>query len=328
METAMTDVGIVLIGRNEGARLRACMASLGPLVSRAVYVDSGSTDGSVEAARALGVHVVLLDTTVPFTAARARNAGFEALMTLAPVPAFVQFVDGDCQIVGGWIEAARTFLLAHPTVAVVCGRRREISPDATIYNAMCDREWDTPVGEALACGGDCLVRCDAFLQVGGYAPDLIAGEEPEMCLRLREAGWSIWRIDAEMTRHDADITRFSQWWRRSVRAGHAYAEVAARHKHSQKRIWARNVQRAVFWGGALPLATVAGAAVLHPAALAIFAAYPLQMVRIAGRSGPGHRRNWTEAFFLVLGKFAEMRGIATYTINRFSRRRQGLIEYK
>ncbi|MCX8996220.1 glycosyltransferase [Rhizobiaceae bacterium BDR2-2] len=328
MHSAVEDVGVVLIGRNEGARLTACMASLGPLASRSVYVDSGSTDGSVEAARRMGLTVVLLDAGTPFTAARARNAGFAELMRTAPALDFVQFVDGDCRIAAGWIEKARAFLLNRDDAAIVCGRRRERFPDASIYNAICDREWDTPVGEAIACGGDCLVRSSAFRAVGGYAPDLIAGEEPEMCLRLREAGWSIWRIDAEMTLHDAALTHFFQWWRRSVRAGHAYAEVAARHRTSPKRIWSQNVRRAVLWGGLLPLLAVSGSLAIHPAFLALLAAYPLQIARLAVRSDLPRPDNWRHSFFMVIGKFAEMQGVCAYYLNRLCNRRQTLIEYK
>lgn len=141
-------VGAVVIGRNEGARLIACLTSLQDHVGRIVYVDSGSNDGSQDAARKLGVHVVDLDVSVPFTAARARNAGLAALMAETDPPALVQFVDGDCTLDAGWIAVARAFLQEHAEVAVVCGRRRERFPDASLYNRLIDLEWDTPVGEA------------------------------------------------------------------------------------------------------------------------------------------------------------------------------------
>lgn len=70
--------GVVVIGRNEGERLRQCLRSLLPTVV-AVYVDSGSTDGSAKWARDNGAEVVDLDASVPFTAARVRNAGFQRL---------------------------------------------------------------------------------------------------------------------------------------------------------------------------------------------------------------------------------------------------------
>ena len=203
-----------MIGRNEGARLVACLASLTGQVRRLVYVDSGSTDGSVMAARAAGAEVVVLDMALPFTAARARNAGL-AVLADAP-PEFVQLVDGDCAVQPGWIAAALAGFAAHPAAVVLCGRRRERFPEASVYNALADREWNTPIGPALTCGGDALMRFDAVQTVGGYDPRLIAGEEPDLCLRLRAKGGEVWRIDAEMTLHDAAMTKIdatsSSFW--------------------------------------------------------------------------------------------------------------------
>ncbi|MBN9439286.1 MAG: glycosyltransferase family 2 protein [Bosea sp.] len=321
-------LGIVVIGRNEGERLVACLDSLGALAANAVYVDSGSSDGSVEMARAKGAAVVDLDLAKPFTASRARNAGFAALQERLPDLAFVQFVDGDCRLAAGWLDRAAAFLRGRDDVAVVFGRRRELHPERSVYNRMCDREWDVPIGEALECGGDTLIRAEAFRQVGGYADELIAGEEPDMCVRLRSAGWRIWRIDAEMTLHDAAMTRFGQWWLRSVRSGHAFAEVSRRHADSPFGIWKRSTSRALIWGLALPVAAILGAAWLHPALLLLLLAYPLQVARIALRSGGSKPESWLNAGFATLGKFPEMQGVARFYLSRLSGRRRKLIEYK
>ncbi|MEY4305143.1 MAG: hypothetical protein RIT52_1318 [Pseudomonadota bacterium] len=314
--TGLSVVDAVVIGRNEGARLVACLASLTGQVRRLVYVDSGSTDGSVKAAQAAGAEVVVLDMEQPFTAARARNAGLAVLADNPPE--FVQLVDGDCAVQPGWIAAALAGFVAHPAAVVLCGRRRERFPEASVYNALADREWDTPVGQALACGGDALMRFTAVQAVGGYEASLIAGEEPDLCRRLRAAGGEIWRIDAEMTLHDAAMTRFSQWWKRAVRAGHAFAEGAARHGFSH---WGAETRRALIWGAALPVGIVV-AEVIHPAAWLIGLAYPLQLLRLARREG------WVWATFSLLGKFAEARGAIGYYLMRLRGKRAGLIEYK
>src|SRR6476620_796178 len=148
----LQQVGLVAIGRNEGQRLHQCLCSVIGKVAHVVYVDSGSTDGSVEMARSLSVDIVELDLSIPFTAARARNAGFTHLLQVNPQIEFVQFVDGDCEVVEGWLERAQQELESQPKVAVVCGRRRERFPNHSIYNRLCDMEWNTPVGEAKACG--------------------------------------------------------------------------------------------------------------------------------------------------------------------------------
>lgn len=314
--TSDATVDAVVIGRNEGARLLACLAALQGRVRRLVYVDSGSTDGSVAAATAAGAEVVALDMAQPFTAARARNAGLSHLAS--DPPDFVQMVDGDCALQPGWISAALAAFAAHPAAVVVCGRRRERFAQASVYNALADREWDTPIGPARACGGDALMRYAAVQAVGGYDPGLIAGEEPDLCLRLRAKGGEIWRIDAEMTLHDAAMTRFSQWWRRAVRAGHAFAEGCARHGFDH---WGLETRRALIWGAGLPIAIVL-LGLWHPAGWLLALAYPAQVIRLARRGG------WAWGLFSVIGKFAEARGALGFYASRLRGQRRGLIEYK
>lgn len=319
MQRPKPTVDAVVIGRNEGERLRACLTSLAGQVRQVVYVDSGSTDGSAEMAAERGARVITLDLSQPFTAARARNAGWRAL---APAPPdFVQFVDGDCAVQADWVGQALAAFADHPRAVVICGRRRERFPAASVYNRLADDEWNTPVGKALACGGDALIRFAALRAVGGYREDLIAGEEPELCLRLRQAGGEVWRIQAEMTLHDAAMTRFSQWWQRSRRAGHAFAEGAALHGAGPDRHWRAETRRALIWGAALPAAIVAGGLIWSPL-WALSLIYPLQVARLASRRGVV----W--AFFTVIGKLAEAAGVIGYWLDRLRGRRRGLIEYK
>ena len=319
----MSRVAVVIIGRNEGARFEACLASLPEGLARVIYVDSGSTDGSVELARAHGAEVVALDLDQPFTAARARNAGLEQLQ--AGEVAFVQLIDGDCALRDGWVEAAVAALDANPKLAVVCGRRRERHPEASLYNRLCDWEWDTPIGPAKACGGDAMMRLEALQEVGGYNDALIAGEEPELCVRLRQAGWLVERLSAEMTWHDAAMTRFGQWWKRTRRAGHAFAEGAALHGAPPERHWVRETRRALGWGVALPVLAVLGA-LWCPWVLALLLAYPAQVIRLAIKDGGAGR--WERAVFTVLGKIPEGLGAVGYYLGRLSGKRRRIIEYK
>ncbi len=323
MSRSTMPVGAVAIGRNEGTRLIGCLASLSEQADRVVYVDSGSTDGSVAAARARGVEVVELDLDTPFTAARARNAGRARLGEILPEAGLIQFVDGDCELRAGWIETAAARLAGDPHLAVVCGRRRERHPDATPWNRMIDREWDTPVGPARACGGDALMRLAAFDAVDGFDPTLIAGEEPELCVRLRRAGWRIERIDAEMTLHDAAMTRMGQWWTRARRAGHAYAEGAAMHGRPPERHKVAELRRALIWAVAIPLAICLLALAISPWALLLLLVYPAQILRLRARG-----EDWISALFMTMGKFPEAQGAGDYALRRLTRRGARLIEYK
>ena len=317
-------VGAIAIGRNEGARLIRCLSSLKAAGTEPiVYVDSGSTDGSVEAAKAAGAHVLELDMARPFTAARARNEGLALLGQIDPDGTEVQFVDGDCELREGWLEAAQSALNAADDIAVVCGRRRERFPEKTLWNRLIDAEWDTPVGEATSCGGDALMRRAALADVGGYRNDLIAGEEPEMCFRMRAKGWRILRIDAEMTWHDAAMTRFGQWWKRNRRAGHAFAENATLHGKSPERFRVAQTRSVLIWGALLPALALLGALLISPWALFLLLAWPLQALRMAAR-GMALDRAW----FITIGKLAEAQGALGFFWGRLTNRRSAIIEYK
>lgn len=327
----MSDVGAVVIGRNEGSRLVRAIASVRAQDVPIVYVDSGSSDGSVAAARGAGVEAVALDATRPFTASRARNAGFARLRELHAELRYVQFVDGDCEVSDGWIAQAVAFLDGRSDVAVVAGRLTERDRGASVYNTLCALEWERPIGEISACGGIFMARAAAFADIGGFNENVPAAEDDELCLRLRGKGWRIWSIDVDMARHDAAMTRFSQWWRRARRAGCAYAQGAAMHGHTADRHFVRDVRRIWFWAALLPLLAVVPAWWTRGWSLLVLLAYPLQAVRIYLS---GRRRGWIArdarlyAIFTVLGKWPGLLGVLEFYRRRSAGARQRPIDYK
>jgi GT2 family glycosyltransferase len=326
------NIGLVIIGRNEGERLRRCLQSSLGHTAYAVYVDSGSTDGSVALARSMGVDVVQLDTTIPFTAARARNAGVHRLVEQNANIPFVQFVDGDCEIDPAWWETAASRLEARPELAVVCGRRRERFPDASPYNRMCDLEWNTPTGDAAECGGDSMMRLEYFQSVKGFNDSLIAGEEPELCLRLREKGWKIERLDAEMTLHDAAMTHFKQWWRREKRTGYAFAEGAALFGNTPERFRVRNARRNWFWGLIVPLLAIVPAWWTRGWSLVLLLQFPIQWLRLYHHCRTAKKLSSSDArlysTFCLFAKFPQVGGQIKYLLARLTRQPSKLIEYK
>jgi GT2 family glycosyltransferase len=327
MAGVIAKVGTVVIGRNEGERLKRCLNSLS-FASTVIYVDSGSSDDSARWAADNGAHVIELDMSVPFTAARARNAGFRRLCEIAPEVAFVQFVDGDCEISQGWLEGALTFLISHPEIGVLSGVLRERHPDSSIYNWLCDLEWNGTVGDVHECGGIAMMRTTALLAVGAFRDELIAGEEPELCVRLRAAGWRVWRLDTNMAIHDAAMMHFSQWWKRNVRSGHAAAEGAYLHGSGPDRFRVWECRRTWLWGLLLPLICLPLTLAYWPWGLAAWLIYPLQTLRQTARnSGPLSHRV-TLALYQVLGRFPEAVGQIKFIGNRVLGRRSQLIEYK
>ena len=331
MEKDRRKLGCVVIGRNEGPRLDLCLRSLGHHSRRTVYVDSGSTDDSVTIARHQGVEVLELDMSIPFTAARARNAGFQKLLTLHSDIQFIQFLDGDCELAEPWLNVACNYLTQHPKTAIVFGRARERFPKASVYNLLCDIEWDGSPGPAQYCGGNAMMRIEPLIAVDGFNPSLIAGEEPDLCLRIRRHGWTIERIADDMMTHDAALLKFRQWWARSKRTGYAYAEGAWNHGGGPERHWVKEAIRVWVYGLVIPL--IVGAMLRSSGgwSLLLLGIYPWSTWRAyqscldLGRSSYEARQF---ALFCTLAKFAQLSGTIRFHRLRFLGRSSTLIEHK
>lgn len=327
-------VAVVVIGRNEGSRLLRCLRSVQKMAGWAdgqelVYVDSASVDGSAEAAAQLGARVVRL-CEGPHTAARARNSGWREVA--AP---FILFLDGDTIVDPDFVASALA-VFKDPAVAVVCGHRREILSRATRYDRVLDLDWIDRAGQVEFCGGDALVRRAALEAVGGYNDGLIAGEEPELCARLRAHGAVIIRLDQQMTWHELGLTRWEQYWKRAVRTGHAYAEVSARCAHLPGALWTAtaraHVRWALGWVGGTVLCLTAAYLWRNP----VLALVPVGLFLAAAiRTAVRNRwkcSDWTT--LLLYGLHAHLQhlpiviGQLKYRWARCLGRRNELIEYK
>ena len=322
-----TAFGVVVIGRNEGERLKQCLRSLGA-AHAIVYVDSGSTDGSAQWVRDQGFDVVDLDMCIPFTAARARNAGFRRLRKSNPKLAFVQFIDGDCELDANWPQEATRFLTTHSRVAAVCGRLRERYPNRSVYNWLCDREWNGPVGKIDSFDGNVMIRADALEDVGGYREEVIAAEENELSLRIRSAGWTIFRIANPMGLHDAAMTHFLQWWRRTVRAGYAFAQGMYLHGAAPEHHFVWESRRALSWGVVMPITCLVIGLSFGGWAWTAWLIYPAQFLRQTIRNSGPVKERVTVAFFELLARFPEGWGQLKFAYDQFLKRQPQLIEHK
>ncbi len=325
-------IGVVVIGRNEGERLIRSLDSVVGKSHKVVYVDSGSTDGSCEAARERGVEVVELDLSIPFTAARARNAGFERLLQTASEVKFVQFIDGDCEVIPGWIEAAAETLEKQPDVVAVCGYRKERYPERSVFNRICDVEWHMGVpGLTPNFGGDVMIRSDALAQVGGYDNSVIAAEDDELGVRLRQAGGKILRIDHESTWHDADMHSLSQWWRRAKRCGYGYAQVSSLHGAPPERKFVKALSRTLLWGLIIPVTALALLYPTYGLSGIIFGRYLLSAIQVTYKTqNRGFSRADSRAWGLscAASAFPETQGAIKFYLDRLQNKQHQIIEYK
>ena len=330
---AIPALSVVVIGRNEGERLVRCLESVramagigGPV--ELIYVDSASTDGSPDRAAALGATVITVQPERP-SAALGRNAGWRAAH--APL---VLFLDGDTILHPRFVvDSLPEF--ANPQVAVVWGHRREIHPEASLYNRVLDLDWIYPPGPSEFCGGDALMRRAALAEVDGFDATLIAGEEPDLCQRLRARGGLILHVDRPMTGHDLAMTHGRQYWRRAVRAGHAYAEVAARFRHTDTPLWDREVRRNRIHAGVLLLTLLAGIVgalcgrFIIP--LLVIGLWLALALRTAVKVGWKSRDPLTRFLYGVHSHVQQIPilvGQLGYYRDRWRGRQRGLIEYK
>ena len=321
---AMDNVGVVVIGRNEGERLTPCLNSILHCGIPCVYVDSQSTDSSVETAKKMGVETVVLDDSSPINASRARNTGFSHIIERHPSLVYIHFIDADCELNDDWLQSACEVLDVQQDVSIVVGRLHEKYRNDAIYMRLCDIDWYIKPGYTHKCGGIFTVRRQVYAELDGFDTSLIAGADPEFCHRLGQTGGKILVIDADMGTHDSAMTKFSQWWKRATKVGYAYANGSQ---------WAgKQVKSLLVWGVAVPLLITLMSVFLSSWLLLLWLIYLIQIVRVFASDidiGTSSRYDrFLYSSFCILAKFPQAKGALTYYVKRFLGKRQKLIEYK
>jgi glycosyltransferase involved in cell wall biosynthesis len=322
----MPKVGVVVIGRNEGQRLELCLESILRTQVPCVYVDSQSTDDSVAEAKKRAVTAVVLDDSSPINASRARNTGFEVLVEKYPDLDYVHFIDADCELDFAWLPKAIAVLDKMPSIAIICGRLHEKYRNKSIYMRLCDMDWYVPAGSIARCGGIFTVRKGVFSELGGFDTTLIAGADPEFCLRLTAKGGEILALNADMGTHDSAMYHFSQWWHRCTKVGFGYANGA------KWGSWQKQARSSLVWGALLPVLILVCSFSISPFFLGLIVLYFIQIFRIyksnidIGTSDAYDK--YLYAQFCVLAKFPEARGVIRYFVNSVKGKQQKIIEYK
>jgi len=238
-------LSVIVIGRNEGQRLKRCLDSVNQITYpknqlEVIYVDSQSSDGSLELAASKGIKTATVSHS-KLTAALARNIGWNMAEGK-----YIFFLDADTVIYPDFISKALSEF-DNPKIGVVSGHLRELNPHASIFNLIFDIDWD--ISARHYCGGNALIRREALEKVRGYNSDLIAGEEPEMCERLKAQGFLVKHISEPMALHDLHMHTFSQYWKRCFRSGYAYASIASAFKKTSFDLWRKESRHNFIKGG-------------------------------------------------------------------------------
>ena len=330
---AINTLSIVVIGRNEGQRLARCLESVRAMQNvrktQLIYVDSASTDGSPELASRYGAEVIVINPERP-TAASGRNAGWRRA-----TGEFILFLDGDTVLHPEFPRAAFEAMAFSDRICAVWGHRRELTPGQSLYNRVLDLDWVYRPGFTDACGGDVLMRRAALAEAGGFDDQLIAGEEPELCRRLRGHGYVILHIDHPMTRHDLHITRWSQYWKHALRAGYAYAQISDRFRSTPDAFWLADARRELVLGCFWPFSLLAALAVSvrygYIPLILWLAVFVVAVFRSAWKAR-WKCTNWVTLFLYGIHSHLQhvpiLCGQLQYTLDKRGRRQRPLIEYK
>jgi glycosyltransferase involved in cell wall biosynthesis len=308
-------LGAVVIGRNEAQKLPRCLSSVLGSAAPIIFVDSGSEDGSADLARTMGVDVVELDRSTPFSVARARNAGFTRALHLDPNVDFIQFIDADSEVIHPWFTLARNALVEHPDVAIVYGRVCERDPDRSLYARLYQAEFEVQFSEPDVCGGMAMMRVAAVRQVHGFNAAMVGFEDFELSVRLRRVGWRVLRLDADMAVHEAAMNRAAQWCQRQLRSGYARGQEVALRGRTPQRYGVRECISIWFWGLLLPVLAVTSSGPTHGFSLLLLAAYPalfLRVYRRVQRRGAADADAALYAASCVFGKFPQVVGLARF----------------
>jgi GT2 family glycosyltransferase len=325
----LPQLAIVVIGRNEGERLRGCIDALIQSTHQIVYVDSGSTDGSVQMARSRAITVIELDMSKPFSAARARNVGFAKVRQAYPDASFVQFVDGDCFVEAQWLTTGVHLLQSRPDWVAVFGKLTERFPEKSIYNYFSQMTWNPHAEGAVDyVGGNLMVRVDAVEKIGGFREHFTVCEDHDLAIRLRSHGGTIWYTPVPMATHDLAVYAFGPWWTRAARGGYGHGLIVSHHAKTPGRPHHREWMRCWFWGLGVPLLSVAGVWALGWIGLAPLLLYPVSFVRMYLRPRDQNGGDARYAGLTLTSHIAEMVGQVEFLFDKWRGKQAKLIEYK
>ncbi|WP_288356586.1 glycosyltransferase family A protein [uncultured Cycloclasticus sp.] len=318
------EVGVVIIGRNEGERLILCLESVLNAGVPCVYVDSQSKDNSVAEAESRKVTTVVLDDSSPINASRARNTGFDLLVANNSDLEFVHFIDADCELDENWLGHAVSKLKSSKEVAIICGRLHEKYKFKNIYTRLCDIDWYIRPGNIRACGGIFTVKRTVFSKMNGFDETLIAGADPELCYRVCGANYKIFCLPFDMGTHDCNMENFSEYWKRSVKTGYAYISRMSLGESYKP------VLSACIWGAIIPL-VVFFLSLFNVQFLWLLLIYLVQCVRVflkfKNQPFPVYSK-CVYSVFCMIGKFSETIGVLRFKYNSIMSVDQGIIEYK
>lgn len=201
--------------RNDARRLARCLASIhatcGTHPCELIVADNGSTDDSVEVARAAGARVLVLPG---LRVSVVRNTA--AADARSPLLAFI---DADHALGPTWLPAALAVM--EDSGVTAAGAQYHPPPDGTWVQRMYDRLRRHQPGTrdtGWLPSGNLVVRAAAFTKLGGFDTTLETCEDVDFCQRLVASGGRLVETDRMASIHYGDPVTlralfFGELWR-------------------------------------------------------------------------------------------------------------------
>lgn len=204
--SASCPITVVIKALNEQGRIAAALesalAAVAPLGGEVVLADSASTDATVRIAARYPVRVVTLAHADERCCGIGPQLGWQHARG-----EYVYVMDGDMQLLPGFLEQALAFLAQHPEVAGVGGRVLELNDESLEYRERAERsrtrEAHRHPGPVDRLDGGGLYRRRAVEEAGWLSDrNLHSYEEFDLAARLRARGWKLWRLPADAVSHE------------------------------------------------------------------------------------------------------------------------------
>ena len=195
-------VSIIIKALNEEknicAAIESSLAALREVGGEVILADSHSTDHTVELASQYPIRIVRLVHANERCCGAGPQLGYQHSRG-----EYVYVMDGDMQMLRGFLPRALMFLAQHPEAAGVGGRLVERKSESLEYRERALRNAaHLAPGEVDRLDGGGLYRRMA-IEESRYLSDrnLRSYEEFDLAVRLRVLGWKLWRIPVDSVTH-------------------------------------------------------------------------------------------------------------------------------
>jgi glycosyltransferase involved in cell wall biosynthesis len=195
-------VSIIIKALNEEknicAAIESSLAALREVGGEVILADSHSSDRTVELASRYPIRVVQLLDPQERCCGAGPQLGYQHACG-----DYLYLLDGDMQLVPGFLTKALAFLAQHPEAAGVGGRLVELNTESLEYHERGQRAAPhLAPGEVDRLDGGGLYRRRAIHEAGYFSDrNLHSYEEFDLAVRLRTLGWKLWRIPADAATH-------------------------------------------------------------------------------------------------------------------------------